>query len=291
MTSAAPVVDPNNALKAEDAPRPLLFKEISKAKDAGHTLSITIDGVPYSRCHNPKSCTNELGQLGRTGNPSTLLPIEMSAMVAGASHVYAGGFGASGHTAILDESGELWLCGCDRWQQLGLGSPQGGSSGYTWAGGKLWQDRLQKNLHVVELIKNLDPSLLAASSSTTRKTTGEQSRRWIKDVALGGDHTVVLSANGKDVITFGRGAEDQLGLSSKPFVSAPTKAKALSSNTASISAVCAYRNCSMTLDAGGGVMSTAGKCSLELQGMKRALDLCQKRAQETGLMNNHRKPK
>ena len=61
------------------------------------------------------------------------------------------------------------------------------------------------------------------------------------------------------------------------------KSKLLSSTNADISAVCAFRNCSMTLDDNGEVMNKAGKCSLELKGMKRALELCQIRAKDTGL--------
>ncbi|KAL3808246.1 hypothetical protein ACHAXA_006522 [Cyclostephanos tholiformis] len=115
-------------------------------------------------------------------------------------------------------------------------------------------------------------------------TVGDPSRRWIRDVALGGDYTVILSSNRRDVVAFGRGFEGQLGQSSRPFVSSPAKSKVLSSSAAKKSAVCAYRNCSMTLDDSGEVMSTAGKCSLELRGMKKALELCRKRAQETGLI-------
>lgn len=292
---------------------PTSFKEVSKAQDSGHTVSITIDGRPYSRCHNSKSCTNELGQLGRTGNPSLFLPMNMilplakrnssknnnnnndsfTASIVKAAHGYVGGFGSAGHTAILDTEGRLWVCGCDRWQQLGLGSSQSGSSGYTWTGGKLWQEQLQLNTHVVKLLQTLDPSLGSSSTSSTAAAANnndDQSRRYIRDVALGGDHTVILSANKRDVITFGKGAEDQLGLSSKPFVSAPTKSKTLSSKSSSnISAVCAYRNCSLTLGDTGQVISTTGKCSLELQGMKKALDLCRKRAHVSGLIQHEKK--
>jgi alpha-tubulin suppressor-like RCC1 family protein len=282
------------------------FKEVSKAQDAGHTVSITIDGEPYSRCHNSKSCTNELGQLGRVGNPSLFLPMNMmlpakinsrsssnndniTTSTVKAAHAYVGGFGSAGHTAILDTEGRLWVCGCDRWQQLGLGSSQSGSSGYTWTGGRLWQEQLQLNTHVVTLLQTLDPSLGSASTSVTAIATAassdnDQSRRYIRDVALGGDHTVILSANKRDVITFGKGAEDQLGLSSKPFVSAPTKSKTLSSKNNNLSAVCAYRNCSLTLDDTGQVISTTGKCSLDLPGMKKALDICRKRALVSGLI-------
>lgn len=302
-------------MNAEPTDATTSFKEVSKAQDAGHTVSITIDGRPYSRCHNSKSCTNELGQLGRAGKSSLFLPMNMMLPVkrnssnsnnnnnndnittstVKAAHAYVGGFGSAGHTAILDTEGRLWVCGCDRWQQLGLGSSQSGSSGYTWTGGKLWQEQLQLNTHVVTLLQTLDPSLGSSSMSSTAAAVGandnhDQSRRYIRDVALGGDHTVILSANKRDVISFGKGAEDQLGLSSRPFISAPTKSKTLSSkNGSNINAVCAHRSCSLTLDDTGQVISMTGKCSFELSGMKKALDMCRKRAHVSGLIQYDKK--
>ena len=264
------------------------LKETAKAQEAGHSITVTALGVPRSRCHNPKVCDNELGQLGRSGNPSAPLPIKLlddnssDGSAAVASHAYVGGFTSSGHSALLDTKGNLWLSGCDRWQQLGLGSSNGGSSGYTWKGGKLWQDQFQKNEHVVELLQRLDPSL-GNNNKSQSSNTMDLSRRWIRDVSLGGDHTIILSSNKRDVITCGKGGEGQLGLSSKPWVSAPAKSKLLSSSKADISSVCAFRNCSMTLDADGEVLGRAGKCSLEFKGVKRALETCRKRARETGL--------
>ena len=230
-----------------------------------------------------KICNNELGQLGRLGNPYKILPIILDdgdGSSAIAQYVYTGGFSSSGHSAILDTNGYLWLSGCDRWQQLGLGSSHGGSSGYTWKGGKLWQDQFQRNDHVVGLIQKLDSSL------TNSNIHGHIPSRWIRDVALGGDHTVILSSNKNDVVVFGKGGEGQLGLMSKPWVSSPAKSKVLSSSDANISAVCAFRNCSVTLNDRGEVIKKAGKCSIEIKGMKRALDMCRKRAKETGLLNS-----
>mmetsp|Transcript_28650 Transcript_28650/g.41652 ORF Transcript_28650/g.41652 Transcript_28650/m.41652 type:complete len:99 (-) Transcript_28650:140-436(-) len=80
----------------------------------------------------------------------------------------------------------------------------------------------------------------------------------IRDVALGWDHTVVLSSNQRDVYVFGKGGDGQLGLSGKPFVSGPAKSVELSSkntsskhnndsssNSDNTAAVCAIRRCSM----------------------------------------------
>ena len=289
---------PANVLDKTKLPAKLKFSsfiEVSKSKDAaGHTIAIDTKGIPHSYCHNPKTCDNSLGQLGRSGDPGILLPIKLqqypdSNNNFSISHVYTGGFASSGHSALLDSNGNLWLSGCDRWQQLGLGSSNSGSSGYTWQNGKLWQDTFQKNEYIVQLIMKLDPSLqqqnvpVATTAAAVFPTSDKEdtSRRWIRDVALGGDHTVILSSNKKDVITFGKGGEGQLGLSSKPWVSSLSKSKVLSSSkVGDISAVCAYRNCSMTLNDTGEVMKTAGKC----KGMERALANCIKRAKDTGLL-------
>ena len=153
------------------------FVRASNAQEAGHSIGITREGIAYSYCHNLKSCNNELGQLGRIRNISSPLPIilEHDGIKSSAAFAYTGGFPSSGHSAILDSNGDLWFTGCDRWQQLGLGSSDGGSSGYTWKGGRLWQVEFQKNEHVVKLLKKLDPSL--------EYTKGDESKRWIRDVA------------------------------------------------------------------------------------------------------------
>ncbi|EEC43567.1 predicted protein [Phaeodactylum tricornutum CCAP 1055/1] len=166
--------------------------------------------------------------------------------------VYVGGTEESGHAALLTMHGELWMCGCDRWQQLGLGSPHGGASGYTWT--QIWHTQFQRN-HFV-------------SNHVT-----------IRDVALGGDHTLVL-ANDKDgtVYSFGKGAEGQLGLRTKPFVHAPTPSPKLSHPHNA--AVCAIRDCSLTLDPEGRVQQMAGKC----RNFEQALAACRQRARTHGLL-------
>ncbi|KAL7451056.1 hypothetical protein ACHAWC_002902 [Mediolabrus comicus] len=265
---------------------PTSFTQTSQAQEAGHTIKVTNNGIPFSYCHSSssKSCSNELGELGRTGDPYKLLPITIvdhdKSIIA--SQAYTGGLPSSGHSAIIDNHGYLWLCGCDRWQQLGLGSSNGGASGYTWQGGRLWQTQFQKNDYVIELLQQLDPNL--GTMEKKLGNNGNSSRRWIRDVALGGDHTIILSSNKKDVITFGKGGEGQLGLASKPWVSSPSKSKALSSSKPDIAAVCAFRHCSMTLDDTGQMKNSVGKCSK----IKKALELCQKRALESGLIENSR---
>ena len=161
---------------------------------------------------------------------------------------------------------------------ISVWKPFRGSSGYTWKNGRLWQVEFQKNEHIISLLKKLDPSM--------NNVQNDNPKRWIRDIALGGDHTVVLSANKKDAITFGKGGEGQLGLSSKPWVSSPAKSKVLSSSRADIAAVCAYRHCSFTLNEKGEVKDKAGKCSFDnVKGLQKALDLCRKRAVEDDIIN------
>ncbi len=130
----------------------------------------------------------------------------------------------------------------------------------------------------MNLLKKLDPSLGDTNVEM------HNPKRWIRDVALGGDHTLVLSSNRKDVISFGKGGEGQLGLSSKPWVSSPAKSKVLSSSTPDIAAVCAFRNCSFTLSKEGNIRQHAGKCSFEAKGLQKALELCRRRAISDGLV-------
>lgn len=168
------------------------------------------------------------------------------------TRIYVGGNEEAGHSAILDKNNDLWMCGCDRWQQLGMGSAAGGASGYTWK--KIWEDNFRRNDFVSSIA--------------------------IRDVALGGDHSAILSENRKDVYTFGKGAEGQLGLKTKPFVHAASKSPVLSAP--GTAAVCAIRDCSLTLDCEGNVMNKAGKCS---RNIKDALEKCRARAESHGLID------
>lgn len=182
---------------------------------------------------------------------------------------YVGGLGESGHSAILDATRtRLYLAGCDRWQQLGLGSSSGGASGYTWTdGGRIWRNEFVLNEHL--------PDFMKESSGTPK----------IRDVALGGDHTVVLSDNQQDVYTFGKGGEGQLGVVGKPFVSAPVKSSKLSSKNRDekVAAVCAIQHCSLTLDEHGNVVDEAGKCR-RTESFKTSLMACIQRAEKDGLL-------
>eukprot|EP00520_Triparma_pacifica_P003211 CAMPEP_0118670012 /NCGR_PEP_ID=MMETSP0785-20121206/21214_1 /TAXON_ID=91992 /ORGANISM="Bolidomonas pacifica, Strain CCMP 1866" /LENGTH=108 /DNA_ID=CAMNT_0006564747 /DNA_START=189 /DNA_END=512 /DNA_ORIENTATION=+ len=93
---------------------------------------------------------NRFGQLGRGRQPAAeatklMEPGIVAEISVKVKFAYTGGTKDSGHTAFLDQSGGLWMAGCDRWQQLGLGSPGAGAAGYTWGGGKIWQSKFMRN--------------------------------------------------------------------------------------------------------------------------------------------------
>lgn len=245
----------------EASGRKPIFEFVTKG--SRHCIGITADGVAFSW-----GKSNAVGQLGREeGKIPAKKPGEIY-LPSNASKAFCsqGCATGSGHSAILDVHGRLWMSGCDRWQQLGLGSSKGGTSGYTWIDGKLWHDKFVPSDSVVDLMKG-------KSSSVT-----------IRDVALGGDHTLVLSSNQRDVFGFGKGGDGQLGLVGKPYVSAPVKSKVLSEdqNGELLSAVCAVQKCSLTLDLTGRVRRKAGKCrSSEVH---KGIEECIARAKLVGLI-------
>ncbi len=80
-----------------------------------------------------------------------------------------------------------------------------------------------------------------------------------------------------------QGGDGQLGLVGKPFVSAPVKSKTLSeSGDVLLSAVCAFQNCSMTLDESGNVRKQAGKC--RIPGLQESIQECITQAKQAGLI-------
>ncbi len=101
---------------------------------------------------------DRFGQLCRSTKENIYQPHEVSIgqrIVA----VGAGGSRSTGHTALVGEDGSLFMCGCDRWQQLGLSlrsdDLSGNAAGYTWSDGKIWQSSPQKviALNSVKIIK------------------------------------------------------------------------------------------------------------------------------------------
>ena len=180
---------------------------------------------------------NRFGQLGRRSEEKVPHPVEIKSgvpMVKGA----VGGSKKSGHTLLLDAKGEVWSFGCDRWQQLGLGSSSAGAVGYTWKGGRLWR-------HVPERIQAL---------------------AGVQDIAAGDDHSVALLSGG-NVWTWGRGEHGQLGQGgAKPFVMPPTKSIMLSGKD--VTGVVAAGNCTAVIGHDGSIVRYAGKCKDLLENFK-----------------------
>mmetsp|Transcript_238 Transcript_238/g.356 ORF Transcript_238/g.356 Transcript_238/m.356 type:complete len:258 (+) Transcript_238:72-845(+) len=237
---------------------------VSKSQDgSGHYLGVTRSGKVFSW-----GSSNSMGQLGRRESSKKKTPLQVEGFTGQARKTFAGGSKESGHSAILDAEGKLWLAGCDRWQQLGLGSSHGGSAGYTWEDGRIWRPFFTINTSLLSLMKER-----------------EGSNGSIRDMALGGDHTVVLSSNSEDVYTFGKGGEGQLGVVGKPFVSAPVRSSVLSDKEARIAAVCAIQHCSLTLDGSGNILKKAGRCR-KSDSFQNALNACINIADTDGLLRN-----
>ena len=185
---------------------------------------------------------NRFGQLGR-GKDAALsaAAVDLGSADGGAAPVVglsAGGCRDAGHSAVVTAAGDVLMFGCDRWQQLGLGSPDAGAAGYTWEKGRIWQTAPQR-------------ARLGAGDGT------------IRQVACGADHTVALARDGATVYTWGRGEHGQLGREGRMFVGAPARSSALSGGGGAgpmIAAVLAVGNCTATCRADGTIIRSVGKC-------------------------------
>ena len=198
--------------------------------------------IAYAFATNKRG--NRFGQLGRPKSSSKLddalktpKQIQFQTNDVQLIAAAAGGSKDSGHTLLLDLEGQVHACGCDRWQQLGLGSSEAGAVGYTWQG-RLW---------------HYTPQLVSALSS-----------KHVVAVAAGDDHSVVLLKSG-EVYTFGRGEHGQLGQAGKPFVMPPTKSMELSSNNVQqVASIRAEGNCTGIFSANGGLLKNVGRCPKDL---------------------------
>jgi len=149
-----------------------------------------------------------------------------------------------------------------------------GASGYTWK--RLWQESFQRNDFILDFMASKSGKGIHDTSTV------------IRDAAIGGDHTLVLARNQKDVYSFGKGAEGQLGIVRKPFVGCAALAKELSlkeGNQMKIGAVCAIRHCSFTLDEEGNIMQRSGKCRLDKDMFMNAVRDCRTNAARDGLLS------
>ena len=205
----------------------------------------------------------------------------------------------TGHSAIVNSSGtKLWMSGCDRWQQLSIGrstssssasstavaTPDGGngndegggslsssssSGGYTWEGGKLWQTQFTVSKSIFSVMNNNSDNSGSNNNNNNNDNNANHDNmsagRTIRDVSLGADHTLILSANKRDVYAFGKCGDNQCGFIGKPYVSAPRRSKLLSASASAsskqeIAAICAIESCSMTIDDHGEIIHKVGKC-------------------------------
>jgi alpha-tubulin suppressor-like RCC1 family protein len=238
------------------------------APNHGHCLEAIagqlFSWVPISTPTRPKKEAARIkgalkfGQLGRLASEddcSTKTIVELPEPIV---RVAAGGDNQSGHSAALTSSGRVYTFGCDRWQQLGLGSSSGGTAGYTWLDGKIWQRT---------------PKRVVAMDSILQGNRGH-----VVDIACGFEHTACLCDNG-DVVVFGRANKGQLGLGSGsgqrgnetgPWLSCPTVSTVLSDRQFSEAAqegalrIGAEGNCTCTFSIGSDgsheVVNCSGKC-------------------------------
>ena len=131
------------------------------------------------------------------------------------------------HTAIVTESGGLWLCGSDRWTQLGQDR--------FWERGAVWLREPQE----CQTVRKEGVSIVKAS--------------------CGADHTLALDAKGR-VWAFGRGEHGQLfGSSKRPFTAPPQVSPPLLATPATD--VFASSNCSCAYSHIHEAWTCIGRCS------------------------------
>jgi hypothetical protein len=217
-----------------------------------HCLLLDSLGRVFSRAKSSDRATcGRALRFGQLGRPATAADCTEAGRVEIPSRepavaIAAGGDKSSGHSVVVLRDGTVFAFGCDRWQQLGLGSASGGAAGYTWANGKIWQ---REPTHL--------PALDGAG---------------VVDVACGSEHTACLTRGGQ-VWTFGRGDRGQLGIGARggsdgkgPWLSAPGVSAALSASAqagAGGLGIAAVRDCTCVysgreVGAGAGAEAGAG---------------------------------
>ena len=209
------------------------------ASAATHSLVITPDGTIEA---TPVTASGN--RFGQCGDGSAERRCEMRTRgVVGLTDVVAvaaGGKADAGHSLAVTRQGDIYAWGCDRWQQLGLGSAAAGAVGYTWEGGKLWQTAPRR----VEAL------------------------RGIIDVAAGADHSLALARDG-NVYAWGRGNDGQLG--NKAFVGPPRRLAALSAKKSRTpTAVGARDACSCAIFDDGSIVCV-GACTRVGAALREAL--------------------
>ena len=174
--------------------RPPVLPTMAAAPACGksHCVAVTTLGEAISWATSIEG--DRFGQLGcgsrRSPSPYEVQRVALPTVAGRVTKVAAG----ECHSAFVSENGGVWLCGSDRWLQLGQDR--------FWSKGAIWQ-RLPRQVTKLQGVH-------------------------VADVACGGDHTLVLDACGR-VWAFGRGEHGQLyGSSDRPFTAPPAVSKALS---------------------------------------------------------------
>lgn len=153
------------------------------------------------------------------------LPMALPASAGEIVDVAAG----NAHTALVDKNGALYVCGSDRWLQLGQDA--------FWGKGHVWQR---------------EPVLVSSLSRSGVR---------IVSAACGADHTLALDTEGR-VWGFGYGEHGQLfGDNKRPFTSPPTVSAVLSAGDGGAARVWAQGHCSCALGRASGIWKCVGKCA------------------------------
>ena len=237
--------------------------------------------------------SNKNGELGRdtskiSSKKPGLVPLPVK---AAQTYVSNGSRRNGGHSAIIDENGQLWMSGCDLWLQLGFNRAET-RTGYTWKDGKLSHDRFVQSTPINQLLKLDDEK----ANNNFQRFSMEGLR--IRDVSLGGNHTLVLASDRRSVYAFGKGGDGQLGLVRVPVISAPVRSKLLSDDNnveerdgkdeimkerSQIHAVCAVSSCSATIGENGRIKKYVGKCDSKI--VTEGLAKCIAQARHKGLID------
>jgi len=181
---------------------------------------------------------NRFGQLGiASAERAVPYALRHVAMPEGPGRVVVGVAAGDCHSAFVTEAGELYVCGSDRWLQLG--------QPVLWSQGKVWQR---------------EPTIVPKLGEETR----------VVSAAGGSDHTLALDVEGR-VWAFGRGEHGQcFGEHTRPFTAAPTISAALTNLHAGeskhhhirnrVAGIFARGNCSCITDEMGSLVRCIGQC-------------------------------
>lgn len=222
------------------SPLPGSFSRVRPSCSRYHCIDIDDLGAAYSWATAEKGLKQALrfGQLGWGTPPSEEQPepckARRVAMPPEAPQTIVGVAAGDAHSALVDATGGLWMCGSDRWLQLGQDHA-------AWNKGKVWQR---------------EPCLVSALQRAGAR---------IVQAACGADHTLALDDAGR-VWAMGRGEHGQLfGESDRPFTSRPAVSAALSfsangGSSNGVAAIWASGHCSCARPRGSELWRCIGRC-------------------------------